>query len=136
MTTEEQIIAYCEKKEEEKALSKTIKKLNSDIKAFLGNLKDKKTQVGDWQVELRHKVTEDIDELKLLTVVKGFWSEKNGSMECPFVKRIEVVDMDALEGAIYRNEIPKEVLLEIDGCRVKKENDSLVYKKAKKEGKE
>ena len=133
MTTEEQIKLYCEKKEEEKALGKEIKSLGTAVKDFLIGSTDKVKQVGSWKVQLQHKVTEAIDEDKLLTVIKGFWAEKNGSMKCPFIRTVEVIDMEALEGALYRGEIPEDVLLKIDGCRVKKETDALVYSKNKGE---
>ena len=132
MTTEEQITSYCEKKEEEKLLSKSIKQLGETIKGFLIDNKKNDMQAGEWQINLQHKVTESIDEDKLLSVLKGFWVEKNGSIQCPFVSTVEVVNMEALEGAIYRGEIPDEILLKIDGCRIKKETDALTYKRAKK----
>ena len=133
MTTEEKIAMYCEKKEEEKALGKEIKSLGTAIKDFLFDTTDKIKQVGSWKVQLQHKVTETVDEVKLLAVLKEFWAEKNGSMQCPYVKTIEVVDMEALESALYKDEIPQDVLMKIDGCRVKKETDALVYSKVKGE---
>lgn len=129
----EKISEYCEKKEEEKTLSKAIKMLGAEIKEFLLGSGKPSEVVGDWQVQIQHKVTESIDEEKLLRVLKRHWAEKHGDSSCPFVAQVEVVDMEELESAIYKGEIPEDVLMQIDGCRIKKETDALVYSKKKKE---
>lgn len=53
---------------------------------------------------------ESMDEDMLLTILKT-----NGLTNC--IKTVEVVDMDALENAIYHNEVPNNVLKKMDSCR-------------------
>lgn len=120
---------YCEVKEEEKLLKGTISKLSEDIKATLAESKDKKEQVGEWEVCLQHKITESLDEEKLINSILQYWEDKDTT--CPYIKYIPVIDMEALEGAVYREELPDEIIESIDKCRIKKESDALVYKKVK-----
>lgn len=131
MTVEEQIKAYCEKKEEEKVVSKEIKSLGADIKKHLLETDDKKQQVDGWVVQLQHKVVEDLDEEKLVSYILRHWGDRD--IPCPYITYIPIINMEALESAIYNKEIPEEILQAIDSCRVKKESDALVYKRVKGE---
>ena len=129
---DEKIEKYCELKEQEKKVSKDIKILNAEIKEYLLGTDDKKQNVGDWEVHLQHKTNEDIDEEKLLSVIKAWWEREHEGEACPYIAKVEVADMDELERGIYNKRIPDEVLMLIDKCRIKKETDNLIYSKVKK----
>lgn len=131
MGIEEQISQYCEKKEESGVLSKELKALSADIKQYLVEHKATAKEVGEWEVRLQTKVTEDFDMTKLICVLKKYWEYEHEGEPCPFVTTVEVIDENALEGALYRDELPQEVIEKIDGCRIKKETTALVYKKVK-----
>ena len=129
---DEKIEKYCELKEQEKKVSKDIKSLNAEIKEYLLGTDDKKQNVGEWEVHLQHKTNEDIDEAKLLSVIKTWWEREHDGEACPYITKVEVADMEELERGIYNKRIPEEVLMLIDKCRIKKETDNLIYSKVKK----
>lgn len=81
------------------------------------------------QISYRTKYNED----KMLDVLKADWTARYGSMECPYIKTKEFVDMDALEAVIYANELPTEVMNKLNDCQEKTEVVALKCSKAKKE---
>ena len=131
MAKEQEIERYCELKEQEKALSKDIKGLGSDIKEFLMDTDERSQQVGQWIVKLQRKVTEDVDTEKLLGVLIKYWDTVGDGRDNPFLSFVPVVNMEALEKALYMDELPADLITQIDGCRVKKESDALVYSRVK-----
>lgn len=138
MNTEEQIKLYCEQKNEESRLNKSNKQLNESLKQILIEQvkKDKNATditAGKYSVHLVVKQSEDIDESKMLSVLKDFWQKTKGKEKCPFIGTVEYLDMDALEAFMYKEELPKDVIIALDGCRIKKESTSLTYKIAKGE---
>lgn len=138
MSTEEQIKLYCEQKNEESRLNKSNKQLNEALKQILIEQvkKDKNATditAGKYSVHLVVKQSEDIDEFKMLSVLKDFWQKTKGEEKCPFIGTVEYLDMDALEAFMYKEELPKDVIIALDGCRIKKESTSLTYKIAKGE---
>lgn len=131
MTTNEQVELYCKQMTEEKALNKANKKLNEEIKQTLIDSGDTDIKSGIYSVHLETRVSEGIDEARALSILKTFWSKDHGDEMCPFIRTVFVLDMDALEGALYNNAIPDEVLMQLDSCRTKKETKALTFKVAK-----
>ncbi len=84
------------------------------------------------QVSYRTKYNED----KMLDILKRDWTERYGSMECPYIKTKEFVDMDALEAVIYANELPNEVMTKLSDCQEKTEVVALKCSKVKESKKE
>jgi len=82
---------------------------------------------GGYKVTRQVSYRTTIDEEKMLNVLKTDWAERYGSMECPYIKRVEVVDMEALEAVIYAGELSDEVM------KHKQEVVALKCSKAKKE---
>ena len=60
---------------------------------------------------------ETLNEEKLIPILKSYWITTHGSMECPYIKTKEYIDMDKLEEAIYQKELTPNVLAEMDTCR-------------------
>lgn len=131
MTPKEQIELYCEQMNEEKALHKANKTLNDNIKQTLidDNATDAKS--GKYSVHLETRVTEELDTVKMLDILKAFWKKKYGSKKCPFIRTVEVLDMEELESFMYTEELPSDLILDLDMCRIKKETKALTYKIAK-----
>lgn len=102
--------------EEEKARIKAIMQEN-EITDYI---------VGDLKAKYITSVTENFNEDMLLDVLK-----KHGLDGC--IKTVEVVDMDALENAIYHHEVPNSVLKKMDDCRNTKTVISLKVTKVKNE---
>ena len=128
-----QVNEYCEKKEEEKTLKKELSALSSDIKTYLTDEKESYSVVGDWRVELQDKVSETLDEEKLISLIQQYWDNMNITTECPYITYVPVIDMEKLENAIYHKEVPEVILEAINKCRIKKASTALIYKKVKKE---
>ena len=133
MKITEIINKYCEEKEKEKALKKVLGTLSTDIKDYMAEHADEDISTDDFTVHIQLKVSEEVDEEGMLEVLKKDWASKYGSMQCPYIKTREYVDMDALEQVIYAGGIATEVLLQLDKCRTVKETRALTYKKVKKE---
>lgn len=133
MVTDEDFATYCEKKEEEKVLKKSISALGTSIKQFFTENKTTNKQVGKWKVELQHRVSEDVNEAKMLDILQDFWEKEHPDKKCPFVQTVCILNMDALEGALYRGEIPEDVMTQLNACRIRKETDALVYSINKEE---
>ena len=133
MKITEIINKYCEEKEKEKALKKVLGTLSTDIKDYMAEHADEDISTDDFTVHIQIKVSEEVDEEGMLEVLKKDWASKYGSMQCPYIKTREYVDMDALEQVIYAGGISTEVLLQLDKCRTVKETRALTYKKVKKE---
>lgn len=106
---------YASIAEEEKARIKVIMEEN-EITDFM---------VDDLKAKYYTSTSENFNEDQLLEVLK-----KNGLMTC--IKTVEVVDMDALENAIYHHEVPNNVLKKMDECRITKTTVSLKVTKIKK----
>lgn len=133
MTTEEQINLYCEQKENVNILNKSIAKLNTAIKKTLIDSGLKRAETDDYEVTLETRVTEDVDQIKMLGILKECWKNIGDTENCPFIRTVETVDMDELEKYMYKGLIPKDTVLALDACRVKKETKALTYKAKKGE---
>lgn len=133
MELNEQITKYCEQKEEEKALHKSNETLNQSIKETLQKSSQTSSCAGQWTVELETRTSESMDASKMLTILKKFWEETHKGEKCPFIRTQEYLDEDALESFMYKEDLPKELLLELDGCRKVTKSVALTYKKAKGE---
>lgn len=77
--------------------------------------------VGGYKATKSIATKESINEEKLLDVLKQY----DISYGAGIIKTKEYVDMDALESAIYRGDVDKDILMEIDKCRESKETITL-----------
>lgn len=124
---------YCETQDKIKELKKLADEDKATIKAIMTKGKRDAFTSDGWTVSLKPRTTEDIDPDKLLNVIKTDWAKNNGSIQCPFIRTREYVDLEALEKAIYKGEVSQELLLQIDKCRVTKTSMVLYYSREKKE---
>lgn len=105
---------------------------NKEIKAICRQLALDKAEVNGWEMTYRVDSKHNIDEDKMLSILKAYWSKKNGSMECPFIKTREYIDQEALQDAIFNGEITdQKVLLELKACDTLVPQEKLFVKKAK-----
>ena len=110
-------------------LTKKVKDYAAQIKKIMiaENLED--SESGPYIAKLSFSHTENFDEGGMISFIKSvLWADK-GSMECPYIKRVEVVDWDAIEKAMYNGDISKEHILEMD--KFKSVTDTPVLKLAK-----
>ena len=105
---------------------------NKEIKSICKELSIEKLEnVDGWNMTYKVKEKHNIDEDKMLAIIKQYWS-KNGSMQCPYIKKVEVIDQEALKDAIFRGEIDdKEVLLALKACDTVKYEPALTVSRVK-----
>ena len=128
---DELVARYGKTDAEIKALKKTNDADKETIKEYLADTESGKWTSGGYTVQRIESTTETMNEEKLLSVIKNYWATTHGSQECAFIKTREYIDMEALESAIYANELPNELLLEMNACRESKTTVALRCTKAK-----
>ncbi len=132
-TLEELVPHYGELDTQAKAIKKEMDSDKVTIKNLLAESNQKNFTAGGYTVNyvVRTKVT--VDEDKMLNVLKADWKKRYGDIPCPYIKTKEYVDMDQLESVLYANELPTDVMAELDKCQTKTENVALMCSKAKAE---
>lgn len=85
-------------------------------------------EAGGYKATKSIQKRESMNEEKLLSVMDSYGKL---ARDLGIIKTKEYIDMDALESAIYRGDITKDVLLEIDKCRDTKEVVTLRIVKVK-----
>jgi hypothetical protein len=118
---------FGERNERVKSLKKETDVLNTQIKEIMATLPGGVTESEHFTARYSVSVTESFDEPKLIERLKQLGCHG-------VIKTVEVVDMDALENAIYNGHIAGS---ELADCKVSKSTPKLVVsvKKAKKEKK-
>ena len=133
MTLEEQIELYCQQMTKEKILHGSNEELKDSIKSTLIDAGERTAKSGKYSVSIRITSTDMVDENRMLSILKEYWTHTYGEAPCPFIRTQEYVDADALEAFMYRESLPEDVMLDLDSCRSKKITKALTYKIAKGE---
>lgn len=106
----ELIDRYGNLKSEMDSYKKQVDADNAEIKSIMTSLGSENAEGDSYKVTCKVIESEKFNEAKLLAKVKSLWSEHHGSMTNPYIQRIEVVNMEELEQAIYSGEIdPKQL---------------------------
>lgn len=125
LTLEEYASLYIERKKELDALTKETEALNKRIKELMVEQDQTEAHcplgIVSYVVQQRPKFNED----KALSILKV-----SGHTES--IKTKEYVDMDILEGQLYNEELPTEVVKELDKCTTIKQVPILNIKKNKR----
>ena len=101
-------------KTEADKLKKVVDADGKQIKSIMTEKGLSESESDGYVAKLSVTKKEAFDEDGLLQFIKStIWAEK-GSMECPYIERVEVVNWDALEKAMYNGEITKKQMLEMD----------------------
>lgn len=130
VTLDELIPAYGQNKETLDNLSKVCKEENEKIKALLGN---KTEHIADgWRVYTTSRSNEKMDEDLLCAKLSTF----SKAYDLGIIKVREYVDTDALESAMYKGELTKEMIEVINKCRIVKPPTVSLYVKRVEEDKE
>ena len=114
---------------ENKAILDDYKKIcDTENKQIKDIMDEGSYEAGGYKATKSVQVRESMNEDKLLDVMKQHYAihQKFG-----IIKTKEYIDMDALESAIYKGQIDKDTLLEIDKCRESKEVVTLRISKVK-----
>lgn len=121
---------------EEKSVMDRYKKLcdmdNKLIKELMEDLALQHYTSDGYKVTRSVQERESMDEELLLSLLKDFPEVQIHNV----IKTKEYVDFDALEAALYKDALPKEILLAIDKARTIKYVTTLKVSKVKKKASE
>lgn len=106
--------------------TKKCKAENDEIKDIMSEEGVDIMTAGGYKVTYSVSTRQTMNEDKLLALLQD-----KVTADSNIIKTKKYVDMDALETAIYNGAIPKEVLIEMDNCRDKKEVVTLRISKVK-----
>lgn len=125
MTLEELIPLYGQQNTEYNALKKKVNELNGKLKeAIKEQSKENQDIVMEgWKCKLTVEYKSDMNEERLLEFVKKY--------NIPVVKQKEYIDFDMLEDLIYKEQVPKDVVLEMNSCMDKNIKEVLRISKIK-----
>ena len=101
---------------------------NAEIKSIMSDLALQHYTAGKYKVTRSVQERESVDEDLLLNLLKPFPEVQIHNI----IKTKEYVDFDALEAALYKDALPKDVLLAIDKARTIKLVTTLKVSKVKK----
>lgn len=125
---------YGNHKAELDEIDKICKAENAEIKRIMSEEGIDSLSAGGYKVSYSVSERQTMNEAKLLELLHRYI--KNSDNIPGIIKTREYVDMDALESAIYNGAIPKEVIIEMDNCREKKQVATIRVSKEKKDGKD
>ena len=108
---------YGARDEQIKSLKRLCDEEKEQIKDFLAQGGYESFSTQNYTVNRVVAERETLNEEKLLPILKSYWITTHGSIECPYIKTKEYIDMDRLEEAIYQKELTPSVLAEMDTCR-------------------
>ena len=112
---------------ENKSMLDDYKKICDDENKQIKDMMEEGSyEAGGWKATKTISTRETMNEEKLLDVAR-----KNSYYLSDIIKTKEYIDMDKLESLLYKGNISKEVLLEIDKCRESKEVVTLRISKVK-----
>ena len=114
-----------------KELTKTANSEKDEIKQLMLEQDVTSHESGGYKVSCVKSTRETMDQEKMLDVLKKDWRSRYGKQECPYIRTVEIVDMDKLESVLYAGELPDSVLKELDSCRKTTEVITLKCTKAK-----
>ena len=118
---------YAQNKEQLDILDTVCKTQNAEIKAMLGNEKSYSTD--NYKVSKSIQNRDTMDEELLCAKLSNFTE----CYDLGIIKVQEYVDMQALEDALYKKQLTKEMIEVIEKCRNHKEVVTLRVSKIKKE---
>ena len=125
LTLEELVPEYGEKNTECNTLKKVVADLNDKLKEAIHEVckENEDIVIGGWKCKLTVSDTSTMNEDKLIEFAKKY--------KLDIIRTEEYIDADALEKLIYKGDIPKDVLLEMESCKIPGKKESLRISKAK-----
>lgn len=125
---DELVPRYGDEKTEMDRYKKLCDADNAEIKSIMSDLALQHYTAGKYKVTRSVQERESVDEDLLLNLLKPFPEVQVHNI----IKTKEYVDFDALEAALYKDALPKDVLLAIDKARTIKLVTTLKVSKVKK----
>ena len=119
---------YFENNNEKKSYESLVKKSGEQIKAIMSDLGVSVFKVDKYTVSITSVDKSHMDEDKLLGLVK---SEFPDNIKDKIIKTREYIDHEALENAMYKGEINKDLTASMAKCMVEKTEYRLNVRLAK-----
>lgn len=110
----ELIDKYGLNKTEKDAYDKLVKDDGDAIKAMMAKAELKKYSANNFTASYVVQDRSSFDEAKILSLLHAF----NIPDSLGIIKTKEYIDEDALESAIYNNELPEDVINGINDCKI------------------
>lgn len=124
---------YAQNKSELDSYKKICDDENKQIKDIMSVLNLEEKEVGGWIAKYYVQKRESMNEDKVLDYIHADGVLYHKAEELGIIKTKEYIDYDALEKAIYNDELSKETLIELDNAKEVKLVPTLKLVKAKKE---
>lgn len=125
------IPVYGKQNDESKVLKKELDNLNGQIKNIMSTLELSDTEAGDYTAAYEVRETKSMNEDKLLELLTSNKNTYEKCVQLGIIKTREYIDDKALEDALYRQELGKKLILEMDKCEEVKKTPYLTVKKKK-----
>lgn len=123
--------SYNQYKEQEKKIKKLLSEQNTNIKGILSANDSLKNEDGDYVysngnlvAKLSNRISKSLNEDMLLQVAKKH--------KLDIIRTKEYVDMDALEDLMYKDQLSKDIKLDILECEQTKVTPTLTIKAIKR----
>lgn len=114
------------------AIANAAKKEATELKSFMVELNQEELNDGEYKITCTESTKENLNTEKMIDIFKEVYADN--FEDCPFIKMVPVIDMEALEMAIYNEQISKELLIIInDKCKETTVTHTLRCSKIKKE---
>ncbi len=105
--------------------AKLAKPDNEAIKKEMVRRKINNWDKDELAVTYRVDVSKTLNEKRVLDALKEDWVAKHGKAKCPWIKKVEVVDMEELEKAMYDNQVDAKL---VESCKEEKQTPKLFVK--------
>lgn len=116
--------SYGEHDSQAKDLKKICDEEKDLIKKELKQADFKNFSSDDFKVSYQVSERVTLDTEKMAEYLQEYWNTKESS-PCPYLKTIVVLNEDTLETALYKGELPDEVLEKLNSCRSVKTVETL-----------
>lgn len=126
------IPTYGDQNAQSKTLKKELDNLNGQIKNIMSTLGMNTYEAGNYSATYEVRETKSMNEDRLLELLTSTKSIREQCELLGIIKVKEYVDSDALEKAIYNQELGKKLILEMEKCQDVKKTPYLTVRKAKK----
>ena len=122
MTLNELINKYGKLNKQVNELKKEADKYNKELKNEMKSKGLLESETDLYRVNYQIRKSVSLDEDKVIKILK------DSKLSRGIVKNKPYIDEDALEKAIYNGNLPKDVLLQINDCKITKETVALTVK--------
>ena len=127
----ERITQYGKLDSQMKSLKTTLDKEKDEIKSYMMENAIDSYSSDEYKVQCVKSTKTAMNEVNAMNLLKEFWKKEHDTEECPFVKTVEVLNHEALESALYHEELPGEMIQKLNACIIMTDTYALKCSKIK-----